>query len=63
MKAESGGQDEVRSIGLEQVGRTDISFETGRDQGDDVHESVYRFAAYFGKTRNLFEGEYICSIK
>ena len=40
VQAYGGGQDQVRAIGLQQIGGAHIGREPGGDQGDQVHEGV-----------------------
>ena len=63
VEAEGRGEDEVRAIGLEQVGGADVGFEARRDEGDDVHESVGGFAALLGEVGDFFERQDVTGVK
>ena len=57
MKAEGGGQDQVRPVGLQQVGRADIGFEARGDQRHDIHQRIGGLAALPGQVCDLFQRE------
>jgi len=63
MEAEGRGQDEVRAIGFEQIGRADVGLEACRNEGDDVHEGVGGLATLFGEIGDLFQGQDVTGVK
>ena len=62
VKAEGGGQDQVGSIRLQQIGGADVGAEARGDQGNHVHEGIGRLAALLGEVRNLFHGQDVTGI-
>jgi hypothetical protein len=53
-KADGCGQNEVGAVRLEQISRTDVGSEPGRDQSDDVHEGLCRLASVNRQMFNFF---------
>ncbi len=61
-QAHGGGQHQVRAVRLQQIDGANIGFGARRDQGDDVHERLSRFAAGFGEVPDFFQRQYIVGI-
>src|SRR5580698_437463 len=63
MEAKSCGQDEVGTVGFEEIGRTDVGLEACRNEGDNVHEGVGGLATLFGEVGDLFQGQDVTGVK
>ena len=57
-----GRQDQVRSIGLDQIDRTHIGFKPLGNQRDHVHQRLGRLAALFGEVSNLFQSQNVARV-